>query len=227
MLIETLIFYCVLGIAVATAVAVFYEDRPVRVRVFLFASAVLFWPIYLPVVLTAPRTIRDTAPPKDARVDELGQMISRTEEELAAALGSLDGWAEEAFARQSPRIGELYAYWKIQADRIREMDQLLARYGEAKADGLVDSARRESRSERARLENIQRIRTVRDRTHRDLLDTLAWVRELVSMIHLAKFSGAPASRAEELVSQIAAAVEGLSEVSQWNGAVAGSPEVRM
>jgi hypothetical protein len=35
------------------------------------------------------------------------------------------------------------------------------------------------------------------------------------MIHLAKFSGAPASRAEELVSQIAAAVEGLSEASSW------------
>jgi hypothetical protein len=35
------------------------------------------------------------------------------------------------------------------------------------------------------------------------------------MIHLAKFSGAPAARAEELVVQIAAAVQGLSEVSAW------------
>jgi hypothetical protein len=43
--------------------------------------------------------------------------------------------------------------------------------------------------------------------------TLVWVRELVSMIHLAKFTGAPASRAEELVSQIAAAVEGLSQLT--------------
>jgi hypothetical protein len=39
------------------------------------------------------------------------------------------------------------------------------------------------------------------------------VRELVSMIHLAKFTGAPASRAEELVAQIAAAVEGLADVT--------------
>ena len=36
------------------------------------------------------------------------------------------------------------------------------------------------------------------------------------MIHLAKFTGAPASRAEELVAQIATAVEGLSEVTQWS-----------
>jgi hypothetical protein len=35
------------------------------------------------------------------------------------------------------------------------------------------------------------------------------------MIHLAKYSGAPASRADELVSQIAAAVEGLSAVASW------------
>ena len=51
--------------------------------------------------------------------------------------------------------------------------------------------------------------------HADLVGTLAWVRELVTMIHLAKFSGAPAARAEELVAQIAAAVQGLSEVSSW------------
>jgi hypothetical protein len=33
------------------------------------------------------------------------------------------------------------------------------------------------------------------------------------MIHLARFTGAPASRASELVAQIAAAVEGLSAVT--------------
>jgi hypothetical protein len=70
-------------------------------------------------------------------------------------------------------------------------------------------------AERTRLENVRRLREVRRRLHHDLLDTLAWVRELATMIHLARFTGAPASRAEELVAQIAAAVEGLSEASQW------------
>ncbi len=46
-----------------------------------------------------------------------------------------------------------------------------------------------------------------------LMATSAWIRELVSMIHLAKFTGAPASRAEELVAQIAAAVEGVSAIA--------------
>jgi hypothetical protein len=64
------------------------------------------------------------------------------------------------------------------------------------------------------LQNIDRLGQVRRRAYDDLMGTLAWVRELVSMIHLAKFTGAPAARAEELVAQIAAAVEGLSEVSE-------------
>src|SRR5260370_40137666 len=67
--------------------------------------------------------------------------------------------------------------------------------------------------EEACLANIKRLKQVRERTYQDLIGTLAWVRELVSMIHLAKFTGAPASRAQELVAQIAAAVEALSEVS--------------
>ena len=61
------------------------------------------------------------------------------------------------------------------------------------------------------------------RTLHDLLGTLAWVRELVSMIHLAKFTGAPASRAEELVAQIAAAVEGLSALT-WQEETAPRPQ---
>ena len=50
-----------------------------------------------------------------------------------------------------------------------------------------------------------------------LLNTLGKVRELVTLIHLAKYTGAPASRAEELVLQIATSVEGLSEVASWRG----------
>jgi hypothetical protein len=59
--------------------------------------------------------------------------------------------------------------------------------------------------------------------HDDLMGTLAWVRELVSLIHLAKFTGAPPSRAEDLVAQIATSVEGLAEVTQWTEDVAGTP----
>ena len=72
-------------------------------------------------------------------------------------------------------------------------------------------------SERARRDNFLRVFIeVRDRVYKDLTTTLARVRELVSLIHLAKFTGAPASRAEQLVIEIAASVEGLSEVAAWH-----------
>ena len=68
-------------------------------------------------------------------------------------------------------------------------------------------------SEQTRRANLARLHDVRNQAYEDLMGTLAWVRELVSMIHLAKFTGAPASRAEELVAQIAAAIEGISAVT--------------
>lgn len=78
-------------------------------------------------------------------------------------------------------------------------------------------------SEQGRRANIARLAAVRQRLHVDLVKTLASVRELVTLIHLARYTGAPASRAEELVLQIATSVEGLSEVASWRsdwGAVA-------
>ena len=65
------------------------------------------------------------------------------------------------------------------------------------------------------MENVERLHEVREQLRADLHGTLSWVRKLVTMIHLAHYTGAPASRAEELVAQIAATVEGLSEVTHW------------
>ena len=83
----------------------------------------------------------------------------------------------------------------------REMDLLLSRPEDAGAvpaqPGL--SSERLRQSTEARRNNLERLKRVRGRTYQDLMITLSWVRELVSMIHLAKFTGAPASRAEELV----------------------------
>jgi hypothetical protein len=160
--------------------------------------------------------------------------IEQVDAELDRALGSLDGWAEGVLARERHRIHELRHAWTGQAERIREIDRLLQvpDYSLIGVDGQTDQGRANESPEllerleascRARLNNIERLRQVRSKARVELMGTLAWVRELVSMIHLAKFTGAPASRAEELVAQIAAAVEGLSEVTwQDERHVAGS-----
>jgi hypothetical protein len=126
-------------------------------------------------------------------------------------------------AREYDRFAELRSAWRQQAERIRQLDRLLASSEGASSNPSMEASPATSvggnvryrQSEESRRENVERLRAVRARLHDDLMGTLAWVRELVSMIHLAKFTGAPASRAEELVSQIATAVEGLSEVTQW------------
>lgn len=48
------------------------------------------------------------------------------------------------------------------------------------------------------------------RARSNLLDMLAWIRELISMIHLAQLARAPASRTQELLAQIAAAAESVA-----------------
>jgi hypothetical protein len=88
---------------------------------------------------------------------------------------------------------------------------------EQPAAAVLERQATDSRSaehEKIRAENITRLKQLRRSMLDDLMATVAWVRELVTMIHLAKYTGAPASRAHELVKQIASAVKGLSEVNR-------------
>jgi hypothetical protein len=212
---QTLILYLVIGTGVAGAVYL-AGSGPRRGRWFLVATAVPFWPLYLPLLLAPGRADASgsaaTPPPP---CDELAAAIGQVDAELEAALGSLDGWAEDVLAREKVRIRDLRAAWLAQARRIREMDRILAlpEYAETNDAEPPAADDRLRGSRQARRQNVERLRQLRRRAHDDLTGSLAWVRELVSMIHLAKFSGAPAARAEELVAQIAAAVEGLSELT--------------
>jgi hypothetical protein len=227
---QTLVLYLVVGVGVAGAVYLSAGAGQRAEQWLRVALAWAFWPIFLPVLLTrkepteipAPRPARPAGP-----VDDMTAAIDQVDAELEAALGSLDGWAEDVLAREKGRLHELRTAWTAQADRIREMDRLLALPEYAGADDPVPTlapatpatADRLRSSRLARQQNIDRLRRIRQRAYEDLIGTLAWVRELVSMIHLAKFTGAPASRAEELVAQIAAAVEGLSALTWQEEAV--------
>jgi hypothetical protein len=193
-------------------------------------GACLFWPLFVPMLLAPASSngaVRSDGAPKAPQdvPDALAAAILQVEEELDAALDGLDGWAEDVLNSEQHRLEELRAAWKVQADRIRQIDELLSEPA-ARTDSLasvavdVASARQ---SEKTRQDNIRQLTALRNRMHADLVGTLAWVRELVTMIHLAKFSGAPAARAEELVAQIAAAVQGLSEVSSWREAERAVP----
>jgi len=218
-----LLLHLVAGAGVATAVFVTARTNAPAARLFQVLTALLFWPMYLPILLTAKTGAAEGAPaarPLSQPHDDLACVITQVDAELESALRSLDGWAEGVLAREKDRLHELRTAWLTQADRIRAMDRLLDRPEYAGlADDTLPAQTAGEIGERLRgsqeiiRQNMERLKEVRQRTFEDLLGTLAWVRELVSMIHLAKFTGAPASRAEELAAQIAAAVEGLSAVS--------------
>jgi hypothetical protein len=219
---QTLVLYLVIGAGVAGAVYLAGPAGRAPGRWFLVATAVVFWPLYLPVLLAPGRA--GTGGPSLAGAaphDDLAVAIGQVDAELEAALGSLDGWAEEVLVREKGRLRDLRTVWLSQAERIREMDRVLAlpEYAgewpaeQSQALSTAAACDRLRSSAQARRQNVERLRRLRRRAYDDLMGSLAWVRELVSMIHLAKFGGAPAARAEELVAQIAAAVEGLSELT--------------
>lgn len=237
----TAIFYGLIGAGVSAALLLSDVAMPRGERGFRGVTAVLFWPLYLPLLLRpAIRSESATHLPQVARTsnpDELATMIDHVENELGIALRNLADWSDQALLPERERLSELQTAWRSQAERIRELDELLAQptfvesvsapdtgsvgqvFNLPLSDGQVKNlphlAERVAHSERARQQNLARLRAVRQRMHADLVGTLAWVRELVTMIHLAKYTGAPASRAADLVAQIATAVEGLSEVSAW------------
>jgi hypothetical protein len=208
---SSLVLYLMIGAGVGLAVYIADLAGTRSERSFRVVTAVPFWPLYVPVLLSGVKPA--LAPNELERLDDLAMSIAQVDCELQAALGSLRGWAEGVLTREKDRLGELRSAWIAQAQRIREMDRFLSlteHIAPPTSDGVNQ---RLQHSEQARLRNLDRIRRLRERAYDELMGMLAWVRELASMIHLAKFTGAPASRAEEIVAQIAAAVEGLSEVT--------------
>jgi hypothetical protein len=208
---SSLVLYLMAGAGVGLAVYLADRSCTRTERCFRVVTAVPFWPLYVPMLLRAAGPV--SAPNEPVPLDEMAAGIAQVDCELQAALGSLRGWAECVLTRERHRLGELRSAWTAQAQRIREMDRLLSLPEDTARPANEGVNPRLQHSEQARRRNLQRIQRLRERAYADLMGTLAWVRELVSMIHVAKFTGAPASRAEEIVAQIAAAVEGLSEAA--------------
>ena len=224
----TLLFYLLFGSAIGVAVHLANGAGSGGQRWFRTLTAVLFWPLYLPALLQRPAHPSAAAAlanrlncqsGKHANADdEMPAAIHQVETELDLALTSLGGWSDDVLTREQHRFEELRVAWHAQAAKIRELDHLLGQLAvteTAVSPLAADASECMASSQRARQANIARLRALRDGCRADLMNMLARVRELVTMIHLAKYTGAPASRAEELVMQIATSIEGLSEVAAW------------
>ena len=212
----TIFFYLMIGVGIAMALGVSDETGSSKDKIFERLTAPFFWPIYVPVLL-ANRSLASVIEGEKTRPrvnDGMSQLIGQVESELETAFGSLEGWAQHVFVDERNRITELKVAWHQQADRIREPDPNPTPHANSADQTQGPSAENQTRianCEQTRRENLAKLKAVRTQMYDNLMSTLAWVRELVTMIHLAKYTGAPASRAEELVRQIASAVEGLTK----------------
>lgn len=223
---QTLILYLLLGLGVASAVYLGMGGTSRWQRAFCVVSAVPFWPFYVPLLLSGRRVRFAPLPAaEEASQDEMASAIAQVDAELGAALSSLEGWADDALARERERLHGLRAAWTARAGRIRAMDRLLALPGNGAAGGCqeqfsavplpVSAATNERlrHSQGVRQQNLERLRGVRQRAYDDLMTTLAWVRELSSMLQLARFTDTSAARLGDLLAQVAAAGEGVPEIT--------------
>src|SRR3954454_21363441 len=98
---QTLVLYLVIGAGVAGAVYLAGGS----VRWFRIVTAVPFWPLYLPLLLSAgPTATHPPSTPPEPPRDDLAIGIGQVAAELEAALSSLDGWAEDVLDRERRRI---------------------------------------------------------------------------------------------------------------------------
>jgi hypothetical protein len=111
LLVPTLLLYLLVGICVGVAFYVSnHEENPTE-RWFAVATAIPFWPIYLPLLLSGkgssePKCDPTPAPPPK---DGMAATIRQVDAELEAALNSLDGWAEHVLAHE--RKASAFAKW--------------------------------------------------------------------------------------------------------------------
>ena len=220
---SSLVIYLMMGTAMAFAVYVADRAATRTERSFRVLTAVVFWPLYVPLLL---RVKAPPAPPVRCEpLDHIALAIAQVDGELHAALGSLGGWAEGVLAREKDRLNELRSAWTAQADRVRDIDRLLSMpeyTARLSCDGVNQ---RLLESEQTRQRHLDRIHRLRERAlrrpHGNVgLDSRAGLDDSPGQVHGGM---APASRAEELVAQIAAAVEGLSEVVTWEDDVETGP----
>lgn len=215
--VESLTFYLVIGAAVAVGHWL-SEDRALPVaRAIKALARCLFWPLYLPLLLADFHAAGPVDEPSSGPQDELARSIDRVDRELRTALSGVDGWAAAVLKQQPQELGDLRAALLSHASRIRQMDAIIDQEQERQEPSPIpDDVERDRppsdlrRSQQARRDNLQHLDRIRRQARDELRMTLARIRELVSMIHLARFGDAPPGRTQELVSQIAAAVELLS-----------------
>ena len=213
----TCIIYGVIGLVIATAMAL-REGRPGSGwRPIAFVVWAIFWPLFAPALLSAAPHVRH--PSEDALYDD--PRLRRAEDRLLTALSKLGEVSGSVLTPEIERVRGLTASLVTMSKRQREMDQLLespecdtangqATLGDLTARGVGDDDAR-IQSVRTRLRNIERLRTLRDHLQENLERALLKMEEMSSQVLLLRFAESSEAEVVDLIREIAENVAGISE----------------
>lgn len=220
--IETALFYLLIGAAVGSALLLRETRSPLFARVAIAALGVLCWPFFAALLLARAHPAETAGP----RGSALELRISQAERVLEQALERLDLATSELVAREVERVRHLVDPLRAMAHRLAEMDALLAapefdreqaerRFAALESNARGDDPRLETL--RARLRNIDRLEKMRAHTEAALDRALLELEELGAQVRLLKFAGRTDEEVLERLRAIAAGIEGLAE-ELWSAA---------
>ncbi|WP_437274577.1 hypothetical protein WME90_25345 [Sorangium sp. So ce375] len=209
------VLYLIAGLA--CAVAVYRAARPdghgARRAALSAALCVPLWPIWAPVALTAGRG-ESGARPGGAGGEAAARVLGALREGVSACVGTS---FEALLSREA--ASRIEAEVTRAAARHAELDALLRQSGfdEGAAAARVAEIERGGGGAGARslatahlhLENIRRLRAMRDRDARALDELADLVQALRTQLVLARFAGSSVEGVGGIVSEVWARVEGL------------------
>jgi hypothetical protein len=218
----TLVLYVLAGIAVAVAVYLSgNEYRTSREWPSLFL-AVPLWPFFVPILLAGRRFIEGNDLNVRSKIanDPLSASIDQVQSELDSALKTLSGWAADVAEKHVNCVLLCGEAWATRYGDIQDMDRTLSTLEASlpsaqstnTASGFASPEAAEPVTPRREpiRHNIETLRELRARAFEDLVDSLTRVREIISTLHVLRFTGAAASQADELVCEIEGIVKTLA-----------------
>ncbi len=186
---ELAALYLLLGLGSAAVVALRPADPAKR---WLDATLmVAFWPLCMPLLLSA-------APGHDS-------VKTRSEISFLLALRRAAGTPLAALLPDEASARALGRRLRVAAGKLAEIEELLRR-------PEFDEEDASRRQHGARLQNIRRLKRLRDRFERELLELEELLAQLTTQAEVVRLAGASDSQTRDLVREIVSRVEGLDAV---------------
>ncbi|MGM0556024.1 MAG: hypothetical protein ACQEVA_06580 [Myxococcota bacterium] len=213
---ETIIIYGIIGATVAAAIWLSSADESSPLDAIVHAA---LWPLFAPSLLE-PRAESKPKPARARQRPHAEQRVRKVEAGLLAALEELDGAPEDVLRPEFNRIRGLMDSLDAMAARRDDMRSMLAesQFDRGLAKARLEELERDPDADRARLESVRnrikhidRLEQMHEALSADVDRTLLKLEETTSQIRLLRFADSPAEEVSDLVRDITATVEGLSE----------------